>query len=113
MARPIIQKGVLLVFLLVAVCLGSILAVREGFFGRDIPLGEKCQNTYDCKTDLICINGRCTTIKKFGEECINNLDCIRNYRCKKSKCTLGEFGDACDNKEQCFSGKCPKGTCVN
>ena len=77
-------------------------------------LGESCNDTVLCSSDLVCVDGICakpSDDKKagLGEACSDTVICETGLVCTNSVCTkAGE----CTTDNDCTDAKCVDGKCV-
>ena len=76
--------------------------------------GEECYNTSQCVYESICVEGKCSGIKK-GKKCDYNYQCLAGLYCdinegickeQKNKDDMCNNSYECKNYLLCFEGKC-------
>lgn len=88
--------------------------VCEAFLDVD----EPCPHLDACKSDSICLVGRCQRLPDRGDECLNTTPglCARGSACNEANSTCGppaRAGDACSHSFACASGSCREGYCAD
>ncbi len=77
-------------------------------------LGDYCMYHNDCKADLKCVQGKCSTPSPMNGPCTYDDDCQSGLICKSGgTCgVLGPYGSPCKSFMECQSGlSCMNGLC--
>jgi len=75
--------------------------------------GDPCATTWEC-TSKFCRTGTCANPLTAGATCTATEPCVAPLRCISSTCkALQPDGSSCIKGEECMSGACGAGQCVN
>jgi hypothetical protein len=93
---------------------GATLAAAQIVTATKIP-GKSCTNQWECTTHF-CKNGVCALLGDLNEPCASNDQCDqqKKLRCIQGTCQgLQPDGAKCATGNECISGACGGGQCVN
>jgi hypothetical protein len=83
---------------------GFVLTLLSGCPSSGHSIGETCDNTGDCRSDLQCLKNHCTPL------CQSHLACGDGYTCNDGFCieTISNIGDLCSHELECGTGQACK-----